>query len=172
MIWRVLSTLLLKSRMAWWRLVYRGYRDRYRVARSFRFNGAGIQLYGPGSIELGEDSYVGELSTLQAGEGLRIAVGRRCSISHNVRIYTSSAMADADFRGGRPESVHGSVQIGDGVWIGANCFIGPGITIGDDAVVGANSVVTKTIPDSEIWGGVPARLIRRKRREVGTTHVA
>ena len=163
MLWRILSLALLKVRMAWWHLVYQGYRSRYAIAPNFRFNGAGIQFYGRGSITLGADSYIGELSTLQAAPGAAIVIGRRCSISHNVRMYTSTANADTDFRQGPPPEIIGSVTIGDGVWIGANCFVSPGVEIGANAVVGANSVVTKSIPSQEIWGGVPAKFIRRKR---------
>lgn len=164
MMWRLISRVLLRARMAWWQIVYKGYRSQYDIDCTFRFNGAGIQLYGDGRITLGEDSYLGELSTIQAASGLTVTVGRRCSISHNVRIYSASAVADADFRTGPAASIEGSVNIEDGVWIGANTYIGPGITIGANAVVGANSVVTHSVPPCEIWGGVPARLIRRKKK--------
>jgi len=164
MMWSIASDLLLRLRMGWWNTVYRGYRQRYDIAPSFRFNGAGIQLYGPGRIELGEDSYVGEQCSLQAAPGQIVCVGRRCSIAHNVRVYTSTAIADADFSIGPPPTTSGSVSIEDGAWIGANAYIAPGVTIGRNVVVGANSVVTRSIPASEIWGGVPARLIRSKRR--------
>lgn len=160
--WSSVANLLLRSRMAWWAIVYRGYRQRYDVAPDFRFNGAGIQLYGTGRIELGDGSYVGELCTLQAAPNEVVRVGRHCSISHNVRVYTSTAVADANFTAGPPPTVSGSVAIGDGAWIGANTYIGPGVTIGENAVVGANSVVTRSIPSSQIWGGVPARFIRVK----------
>ena len=163
MIWRHVSDLLLRARLQWWYVVYRGYRSRYAIAESFRFNGTGIQLTGEGQITLGDRSYVGELTTLQSAAGCTISIGSDCAISHNVRVYTSTAPADSDLRRGTPRAVSGSVLIGDGVWIGTNTFIGPGITIGSNAVVGANAVVTHAIPAGEIWGGVPARLIRRKR---------
>ena len=163
MMWRLISCVLLRARMTCWQIVYKGYRSQYDIDRTFRFNGAGIQLYGDGRIVLGEGSYLGELSTIQAASGLTVTVGRRCSISHNVRIYSATAVADADFRAGPAPSIEGNVTIGDGAWIGANVYIGPGITIGADAVVGANSVVTRSVPTSEIWGGVPARFIRRKK---------
>jgi maltose O-acetyltransferase len=159
---RALGWLLLKSRSAWWRAVYRGYRSRYAIGRTFRFNGAMINLYGDGRIELGEHSYIGEFSSIQACAGHSVAVGRHCAISHNVRIYTSTTLADADMRLGPPPTIEGSVRIGDGVWIGTNVFIGPGVAIGSNVVVGANAVVTRSIPADEIWGGVPARLLRRK----------
>jgi maltose O-acetyltransferase len=160
----VLTRLLMGLRSTYWRLAYRGLRARYNISPRFRFNGAGIQLYGEGSIELGDDSYLGELSTLQASAGHRVRIGQRCRVSHNVRVYTETSDADCDFRRGEDRALRGNVEIGDGAWIGANVFIGPGISIGANAVVGANSVVTCDIPEGEIWGGVPARRIRAKQR--------
>lgn len=114
-------------------------------------------------IDLGDDSYIGELSTLQAYGLRRVQIGRGCMISHNVRIYSSTADADCDFVNGPIHHRSGDVLIEDGVWIGANCFIAPGVVIGKNSVVGANSVVNMSVPRNEIWGGVPARPIRRKR---------
>lgn len=34
------------------------------------------------------------------------------------------------------------------------------VTIGENAVVAAGSVVTKDIPDNEVWGGNPAKFIK------------
>lgn len=51
------------------------------------------------------------------------------------------------------------------ITIGNNCFIGcrstilPGVTIGDNAIIGAGSLVTKSVPEGEVWGGVPAKYI-------------
>lgn len=41
--------------------------------------------------------------------------------------------------------------------IGANATILAGITIGENAMIGAGSVVTKDVPDGEIWYGNPAK---------------
>lgn len=46
------------------------------------------------------------------------------------------------------------INIGDYVFIGANCIIGKGVTIGDKSIVAAGSVVVKSIPSNEIWGGI------------------
>lgn len=52
--------------------------------------------------------------------------------------------------------------------LGNNVNIGPGakvfgdITIGDDVFIAANAVVTKSIPNNVIVGGVPAKIIRNK----------
>ncbi|MEE1127384.1 MAG: acyltransferase [Acutalibacteraceae bacterium] len=50
--------------------------------------------------------------------------------------------------------------------MGNNCFIGarstimPGVTIGNSCIVASGSVVTKDIPNGEVWGGVPAKFIK------------
>lgn len=54
------------------------------------------------------------------------------------------------------------VKIGNDVWVGADVKILQGVTIGDGAIIAAGAVVTKDIPPYEIWGGVPARPIRKR----------
>jgi acetyltransferase-like isoleucine patch superfamily enzyme len=51
------------------------------------------------------------------------------------------------------------VVLEDDVWLGAGVVVTPGVTIARGAVVGANAVVTKDVPEYEIWAGVPARRI-------------
>ena len=53
------------------------------------------------------------------------------------------------------------VIIKDGAFIGAHSLILKGVTIGERSIVGAGSVVTKDIPDGEIWAGNPAKFIRK-----------
>lgn len=45
--------------------------------------------------------------------------------------------------------------------IGAASTILGGVTIGENAMVGAGSLVTKDIPDNELWFGSPAKFIRK-----------
>lgn len=56
-----------------------------------------------------------------------------------------------------------SVHIGNNVTIGATAVVMAGVRIGDGAIVSAGAVVTKdtNIGASEIWGGIPARLLRK-----------
>lgn len=45
--------------------------------------------------------------------------------------------------------------------IGAGCtIIGP-VIIGENAMIGAGSVVTKDVPDNELWYGNPAKFIKK-----------
>jgi acetyltransferase-like isoleucine patch superfamily enzyme len=53
------------------------------------------------------------------------------------------------------------IVIEDYVFIGAGSIVLKGIRIGKNSVVGAGSVVTKVIPENEIWAGNPAKCIRK-----------
>lgn len=53
------------------------------------------------------------------------------------------------------------VIIKEGAFVGANSIILKGVHIGKRSVIGAGSVVTKDVPEDEIWGGNPAVFIKR-----------
>lgn len=53
------------------------------------------------------------------------------------------------------------IVIKDNVFIGAFSIILKGVTIGENSVVAAGSVVVNSIPNNEIWGGNPARFIKK-----------
>lgn len=55
----------------------------------------------------------------------------------------------------------GEVHIKEGAFIGTSTIITKPVTIGERSVIGAGSVVTKDVPDREVWAGNPARLIRK-----------
>lgn len=49
--------------------------------------------------------------------------------------------------------------------IGVGVCILPGVTIGENAVIGTGAVVTKDVPDGEMWLGVPARFVKKVPKE-------
>lgn len=53
------------------------------------------------------------------------------------------------------------VTIGDFVFIGTRCIICKGVKIGSRSIVAAGFVVIKDIGEGEIWGGSPARFIKK-----------
>lgn len=61
---------------------------------------------------------------------------------------------------------HHRIRIGNNATIGAHAVVLAGVSVGDNAIVATGAVVPKgsRIGDNEIWGGVPARCI--KRREI------
>jgi len=56
----------------------------------------------------------------------------------------------------------GEIIVGNGAWIGSHATLLKGINIGKGAVVGAGAVVTQSVENFSIVGGVPARLIRMR----------
>lgn len=88
-----------------------------------------------------------------------ITIGDNCNIANNVVIV------DHNHRIGRfgvEEGLDSSpVHIGKNVWIGANSVILKGVSIKDGAIIAAGAVVNQDIPAYEIWGGVPAKRIKR-----------
>ena len=59
-------------------------------------------------------------------------------------------------------TTNGNIVVGNDVWIGQNATIMSGIKISDGAVIAANSTVVKDVGPYEIWGGNPAKIIRRR----------
>lgn len=56
----------------------------------------------------------------------------------------------------------GDTVIADGVWIGLRALIMPGVKIGEGAVVAAGAVVCKDLEPYTIYGGNPAREIKKR----------
>lgn len=52
------------------------------------------------------------------------------------------------------------IRIERDVWIGAGAVVLKGVTIGTGSIVAAGSVVTKSIPEYSIAGGVPAKVLK------------
>jgi len=94
-----------------------------------------------------------------------IIIGDNVKIGGNVCIYdTDFHSLDAQTRADRKEDFLNTnkkdIFISDNVFIGAHSTILKGIHIGKNAIIGACSVVTKDIPENQIWAGNPARYIR------------
>lgn len=47
------------------------------------------------------------------------------------------------------------------MFIGVNTVITKPIKIGDNSIIGAGSIITKDIPENEIWAGNPARFVKK-----------
>lgn len=91
-------------------------------------------------------------------------------IGDNVKIGGGTCIFTSDFHSLDPSIRRGDndilnckcapVKIGDNVFIGARVIILKGVHIGNNSIIGAGSVVTRDIPENQIWGGNPAKFIR------------
>jgi len=60
------------------------------------------------------------------------------------------------------DSKKGNVILKKNCKIGTHSTIMPNVTVGENSTVAAYSFVTKNIPKNQIWGGIPAKLIKKK----------
>lgn len=97
-----------------------------------------------------------------------IAAYERVSIGADVNLGAGCKIMDTDFhpldlreRIANINIPHRPVTIEDGVFIGTEAIICKGVTIGRESIVAAGAVVVKNIPPGEIWGGNPAKFIRK-----------
>ena len=77
--------------------------------------------------------------------------------------YSKSYRARLGLAGGAEFEELPRTTVGNDVWIGARAMILDGVTIGDGAIVAANAIVTADVEPYAIVGGVPAKLLRRRR---------
>jgi acetyltransferase-like isoleucine patch superfamily enzyme len=111
-------------------------------------------------ITIGRRSIINQQCCLDGRGGL--SIGDYVSISPGVWILTDGHdMHDPLFR-----EVLAPVTIGDHVWIGSRALILPGITVGEGAVVAAGAVVTSDVEPYTVVGGVPARPIGARSRNL------
>jgi acetyltransferase-like isoleucine patch superfamily enzyme len=126
-----------------------------------------------GRATIGRDVVLGQGSYVSSGQVMSGRIGAWCSIGYEVVIGPTEHDPDAETtsptlarrRGlpsGAAERDVAPPVIEDEVWIGARVVVLRGVRIGRGAVIAAGAVVTRDVPAGEIWGGVPAKFIRRR----------
>ena len=96
-----------------------------------------------------------------------ITIGDRCLIAANTQIMDSnghiSSFDKPLFRLTKTDEPK-EIDIGNDVWIGANCIIMKGNKIGSNVIIQAGSILPPngTYPDNCLIGGNPARILANK----------
>lgn len=120
----------------------------------------GDHLNGFGNMSIADNTWIGQYNNIRMGGG-DITIGAGCLISQFCTLVASGHGTDRNMpiQQQTPPHDRRGITLGDDVWLGAGVTITPGVTIGTGAIIGAGSVVTKNVPDYEIWAGVPAKKI-------------
>lgn len=90
-----------------------------------------------------------------------ISIGDNTCISYGVNFLTHDGAVGVIRKRKKYEDVikFGKIKIGNNCFIGCNSTIMPNVIIGNNCIVGACSLVTKDIPNDEVWAGNPAKFI-------------
>lgn len=153
-------TLLYKAKYEWRQ---RNQHNSTRIASPLNMNHVSVGNYSYGTICVS--------TTDHSDSALRI--GHFCSIADQVCFllgveHPTGYLSTYPFKAKivSPSTAEagskGDIVVGDDVWIGQRAMIMSGVHIGQGAVIAAGAVVTKDVPPYAIYGGVPAKLIKKR----------
>jgi len=111
-------------------------------------------------LKIGKNTHINRGCFFDARAG--ISIGNNVSISHQVTLLTGSHDVNLP---NFPDIYH-PIKIEDYVWIGINATVLQGVTIGEGAVVAAGAVVTKDVEPYTIVGGIPAKKIGMRCKDL------
>ncbi|MBU3935353.1 acyltransferase [Patescibacteria group bacterium] len=114
-------------------------------------------FFQPSGIKIGHDTIVGDNAFLD-GRG-NLSIGSHVDIASQVLIYTNQHDIHSPDFGNQ----FGPVVIADYVFVGSRAIILPHVSIGKGAVIAAGAVVTKNVPEGEVWAGIPAQKIADRK---------
>jgi len=115
-----------------------------------------VNIHMPWKLEIGDHSWIGEEVFILNFEPVKI--GKNACISQRAFLCGGNH----DYRDPAFKYRNGPITIGDGAWIGANCFVGPDVNIEADVVVIAGSVVTSNLTSNSIYKGNPACRVKSR----------
>jgi len=140
--------------------------DRWEKAKKLGF-GKNVSIYDSsivfGDVKVGPNSWIGP-NTILDGSGGTLRIGKYCSISAGVQMYTHDSVKWA-LTGGKTKYEKGTIEIGNCCYIGPYSVISRGVKIGNHSIIGAFSYVNKNIPSRSFVYGQPARVIGRVKLE-------
>lgn len=123
----------------------------FRIAHPFSGNN---------SIEIGDRVFIGRCCEFNASS--KITIGDDCMIASNTTLVDVGHDFSEHIPINQQAIIAKDITICEDVWIGTGCRILRGVTIGKGSIVGAGSVVNKSIPENQIWAGVPAKFIKNR----------
>lgn len=121
----------------------------------------GLQVTNPKNVYIGDHVVINKRVMLD-GRKAKLIIGANVDIAQETNIWTLVHEVNDNMH-----KVNGAdVIIDDHVWIASRVTILPGVHIGRGAVIAAGAVVSKDVPELEIWGGVPAHKIGMRKNEL------
>ncbi|MFK7813536.1 MAG: acyltransferase [Maribacter sp.] len=143
--------------------------DRFTIASGGMVNPLGRNIKSAIRIDNNAQIVIGHnvgMSCVVLWAKEKITIGNNATIGADV-IIMDSDMHSLNYKERRDWStdlINAKIEpitIGDDVFIGTRSIISKGTSIGDRSIIASGSIVTKSIPSDEIWGGNPAKFIKK-----------
>ncbi|MGF1903166.1 acyltransferase [Aliivibrio sifiae] len=116
------------------------------------FNGGVFSINSSAKVII-KSAYINEGFNININKGLQIGTG--------VLIGNNSFITDSNQHSLNGITKIETIVIEDNVWVGANCTLLPGAIIREGAVIAAGAVVSSEVQAYSLYGGVPAKLIKK-----------
>lgn len=118
----------------------------------------GLGLINGANCSIGALAHIGRDVTM--GDGCRIQGGAYiadlCTLGDKVFIGPNATLLNDRYPPSGNKEVWQPITVNDGAVIGGGSTIVPGCDVGTNAVLAAGAVLTKSLPDGEVWAGNPA----------------
>jgi acetyltransferase-like isoleucine patch superfamily enzyme len=121
---------------------------------------AGLPFNKENQILIGDHTFIGRCCEINCSS--KVTIGNEVLIASNTSIVDVAHEIRPPGELLNTDTYAKPIIIEDDVWIGTHCVILNGVTIGKGSIVAAGAVVTQSIPPYEIWGGVPAKFIKKR----------
>jgi putative colanic acid biosynthesis acetyltransferase WcaF len=115
-----------------------------------------VKVWAPWNLTMGDDSCLADHVDCYCVD--QILIGSRSTVSQ----YSFLCTASHDYSLSHLPLVAAPIIIGSDVWITADVFIGPGVNVANGAVIIARSTVFDDVLPWSVYGGHPARFIRKR----------
>lgn len=119
----------------------------------------------PKNISIGNNVILNK-GVMLDGRGGELTIGNNVDIAQETNIWT----LEHDVHDPMHKEIPANVIIDDYVWIASRVTILPGVHIGKGAVIASCAVVTKDVEPYTIVGGVPAKVIGERNRNIKYTN--
>lgn len=111
------------------------------------------------NLTVGDSCYLGRHILLDLKD--RITLDDCVTLAMQVTVVTHTDVANSPLGDGPIPSSTAPVHVHRGAYVGAGATILQGAVLGECSVVAAGAVVNRSVPSHAVYGGVPAREIKR-----------
>lgn len=109
------------------------------------------------NMQIGDHCHVGKDCFFDLRD--EIIIGNNCTVSMQSTFITHLDVGKSSLKSIYPSS-SAPISLGNDAYLGARSLILPGVRVGNSSLITAGSVITKTVPDNSVVGGVPGKVIK------------